>query len=317
MELYCQTAHTLVQLLKEKKISSKEITDALLQRIREHDVRLHAYVSIDGEVVPPSPLPKGPYEGIPIAVKDNICVKGRLTTCCSKILQGFQSPYHATVIERLLANGIFPFGRTNMDEFAFGSSTETSCYGITRNPWDMERIPGGSSGGSAAAVAADEAIWALGSDTGGSIRQPAALCGVVGLKPTYGRVSRYGLVAFASSLDQIGPITKDVEDAAILLGLLAGRDVMDSTSADIPVPDYHRSLVKDVRGIRIGVVKEHFTEGLDPEVEASVRQAMETLRQLGAEIREVSLPHSQYAVAVYYIVGPSEASSNLARFDGV
>jgi len=262
-------------------------------------------------------LPEGPLKGLPIAVKDNICVAHRLTTCCSKILEGFRPPYHATVITRLMGQGVFPFGRTNMDEFAFGSSTETSCYGLTRNPWDKDRIPGGSSGGSAAAVASDSAIWALGSDTGGSIRQPAGLCGVVGLKPTYGRVSRYGLVAFASSLDQIGPLTKDVEDAALLLGLMAGQDEMDSTSADIPVPDYRKSLVNDVKGIRIGIPKEHFEAGIDPEVEAAVRQAIKTLKGLGAEIKNVSLPHSKHAVAVYYIVGPAEASSNLARFDGV
>ena len=317
MDPFRQTAHGLMQLFKEKKLSPREVAPLLWERVKRSDSSLHAYISLEGDFNTPVPLPEGPFRGIPIAVKDNICVKGRLTTCCSKILEGFRPPYHATAIERLLANGIFPFGRTNMDEFAFGSSTETSCYGITRNPWDKERIPGGSSGGSAAAVAADEAIWALGSDTGGSIRQPASLCGVVGLKPTYGRISRYGLIAFASSLDQIGPLTKDVEDAAILMNLIAGHDVMDSTSAHVALPDFRRSLRNDIRGLRIGVPEEHFTQGLDPEVEAPVREAIETLKRLGAKIQSVSLPHSQHAVAVYYIVAPAEASSNLARFDGV
>ncbi len=317
MDLFRQTAHSLIRLIQEKKSSPSEIIASLRQRIKAVDPSLHAYLSLDGELQAPESFPKGSFQGLPIGIKDNICVKGRLTTCCSKILEGFRSPYHATVVRRLLAQGVFPFGRTNMDEFAFGSSTETSCYGVTFNPWDRKRIPGGSSGGSAAAVAADEAIWALGSDTGGSIRQPASLCSVVGLKPTYGRVSRYGLVAFASSLDQIGPITKDVEDAALLLGVIAGRDEMDSTSADLPVPDYRKALKKEIRGIRLGVPKEHFEKGLDPEVEAIVRRGIDTLKQLGAEIKEVSLPHSPQAVAVYYIVAPAEASSNLARFDGV
>ena len=316
MDLFRLTAHALTRLIEEKKTTSKEVASSLLERAKGIDPLLHAYLEWDDDLTIPS-LPKGKLGGIPIAVKDNICVKGRLTTCCSKILEGFSPPYHATVIEQLLANGAFPFGRTNMDEFAFGSSTETSCYGITRNPWNRDRIPGGSSGGSAAAVAADEAIWALGSDTGGSIRQPASLCGVVGLKPTYGRVSRYGLIAFASSLDQIGPLTKDVEDAALLLSIISGCDGMDSTSADIPLPDPRRSLVKDVHGLRIGVPKEYFTEGIDPEVEASVREAIAHLKRLGAEVKEITLPHSEHAVAVYYIVAPAEASSNLARFDGV
>lgn len=317
MEFFQQTAHRLVALFKEKKISPMELAESLRERAKRIDPSLHAYISLDGDFMIPDVFPEGPFQGIPIAVKDNICVKGRLTTCCSKILEGFRPPYHATVVERLLASGIFPFGRTNMDEFAFGSSTETSCYGITRNPWDKERIPGGSSGGSAAAVAADEAIWALGSDTGGSIRQPSSLCGVVGLKPTYGRVSRYGLVAFASSLDQIGPITKDVEDCALLLSLIAGHDSMDSTSANLPLPDYRRSLANGIRGVRIGVPKEYFSKGIDPEVEGTVRQAIETLKRLGADVQEISLPHSEHALAVYYIAAPAEASSNLARFDGV
>jgi len=317
MELFQQTAHALLSSLKDRKVSPQEVAASLLERVKGLDPSIHAFVSLEGDFETPTAFPGGSLPVIPIAVKDNICVKGRLTTCCSKILEGFKPPYHATVVERLMANGVYPFGRTNMDEFAFGSSTETSCYGITRNPWDKERIPGGSSGGSAAAVAADLAIWALGSDTGGSIRQPASLCGVVGLKPTYGRVSRYGLIAFASSLDQIGPITKDVEDGALLLSLIAGHDPMDSTSAERPLPDFRQALKKDVRGIRIGVPKEYFTEGLDPEVGEGVRQAMDTLKRLGAEVKEISLPYSRHVVAVYYLVATAEASSNLARFDGV
>ena len=259
----------------------------------------------------------GKLAGIPIAIKDNICVRDEETTCSSRILKGFRPPYDATVVKKLKSAGAVLLGKSNMDEFAFGSSCETSCYGPTKNPWDLGRIPGGSSGGSAAAVAADETILALGSDTGGSIRQPAALCGVVGLKPTYGRVSRYGLIAFASSLDQIGPITKDVEDSALLLNTIAGYDEMDSTSVDQSAPDYTKSLVKDVRGLRIGVPKEYFIKGLDKEVEASVKAAIETLKSLGAVVKEISLPHTEYAVATYYIVATAEASSNLARFDGV
>ncbi len=317
MDLFRQSAHALIRLIQEKKTSPQEIAASLRERIKQADPKLHAYVSIDGDFTVPESFERGGLSGIPLAVKDNICVAGRLTTCCSKILEGFKPPYSATVVERVIANGGYPFGRTNMDEFAFGSSTETSCYGITRNPWDPERIPGGSSGGSVAAVAADEAIWALGSDTGGSIRQPASLCGVVGLKPTYGRVSRYGLIAFASSLDQIGPVTKDVEDAALLLNAIGGHDAMDSTSAEVPLPDLRRSLVKDIRGVRIGVPKEYFTEGIDPEVTDIIRRAIEALKSLGAEVKEVSLPHSSYAIAVYYLVATAEASSNLARFDGV
>ena len=273
MELFRQTAHALLPFLKDRKVSPQEIAESLRERTKGLDPSIHAFVDRDGDFETASSFPQGPLHGIPIAVKDNICVKGRLTTCCSKILEGFKPPYNATVVEKLMANGAYPFGRTNMDEFAFGSSTETSCYGITHNPWDKERIPGGSSGGSAAAVAADLAIWALGSDTGGSIRQPASLCGVVGLKPTYGRVSRYGLIAFASSLDQIGPITKDVEDCALLFNVIAGHDGMDSTSAGLPMPDFRLALKKDVRGLRIGVPKEYFTEGLDGEVAVENHQS--------------------------------------------
>ena len=315
--LHQKTAHELLQELRSKKLSTQKLVEALTERIQEVDPRLKAYVEFDGKESVPRMLPEGPLQGLPIAIKDNICVKDRSATCGSKILAGFSPPYHATVVVKLLAAGTIPFGRTNMDEFAFGSSCETSCYGATRNPWDLERIPGGSSGGSAAAIAADEAILSLGSDTGGSIRQPAALCGVVGLKPSYGRVSRYGLIAFASSLDQIGPITKDVTDCALLLKVIAGYDPKDSTSADLPVPDYPVALQNNVKGLRIGIPKEYFVEGIDREVEESVRNAIDTLGRLGAKVQEVSLPSTPHAIAVYYIVAPAEASSNLARFDGV
>jgi aspartyl-tRNA(Asn)/glutamyl-tRNA(Gln) amidotransferase subunit A len=246
-----------------------------------------------------------------------MCVKGEDTTCASRILKGFKPPYDATAVKRLKDAGAVLLGKANMDEFAFGSSCESSCYGPTKNPWDLGRIPGGSSGGSAAAVAAGEATMALGSDTGGSIRQPAAMCGVVGLKPTYGRVSRYGLIAFASSLDQIGPITKDVEDAALALNVIAGYDEMDSTSADVPFKDFTTSLTGDVKGVRIGVPKEYFVEGIEPDVLKAVKEALALLEKMGAKVVDISLPHTEYAVSTYYIVGPAEASSNLARFDGV
>ncbi len=258
-----------------------------------------------------------PLFGVPVSVKDNICIQGKETTCASKILKGHVPPYDATVIERLKSKGATIFGQCNMDEFAFGSSSETSAFGPVRNPWDLDRVPGGSSGGSAAAVSADMTLAALGSDTGGSIRQPAAFCGVVGLKPTYGRVSRFGLIAFGSSFDQIGPITKTVEDAAILMNILAGHDSKDSTSAPMPVPDYTKALRRDVRGLRIGLPEEYFIEGIDPEVEKNVRAAAEILKRLGAEVKSVKLPHTAYSVAVYYIVAVAEASSNLGRFDGV
>ncbi|MFC1576568.1 Asp-tRNA(Asn)/Glu-tRNA(Gln) amidotransferase subunit GatA [Candidatus Omnitrophota bacterium] len=252
-----------------------------------------------------------------MVIKDNICEKGKLTTCGSKILKGFRPPYDATVVKKLKDAGLVVIGKANMDEFAFGSSCEASCYGPTKNPWDLERIPGGSSGGSASAVAAGMVPMALGSDTGGSIRQPAALSGVVGMKPTYGRVSRYGLIAFASSLDQIGPITTSVADSAKLLNVISGYDEMDSTSADLAVPDFTKSLVKDIKKIKIGIPKEYFPEGgIDKEVEASLGAAKETLKKLGAEIVDISLPHTKYAVSCYYIIAPAEASSNLARFDG-
>jgi aspartyl-tRNA(Asn)/glutamyl-tRNA(Gln) amidotransferase subunit A len=307
--LYSLTAH---KLLKDKANPS-EILASISGRIKSIEPKVKAFARVNKDPKPGS----GVLAGIPVLVKDNICVKGEETTCSSKILAGFRPPYDATVVRKLKGAGASLIGKANMDEFAFGSSCETSCYGPTRNPWATDRIPGGSSGGSAAAVAADETIMALGSDTGGSIRQPAALCGVVGLKPTYGRVSRYGLIAFASSLDQIGPITKDVEDAALLLGVIAGYDEMDSTSVDTPVPDYRRSLVKDVKGLRVGVPKEYLVKGIDRDVEDAVKGAIKVLEDLGAKIIDISLPHTEYAVATYYIVGPAEASSNLARFDGV
>jgi len=309
-KLYALTAHELISLKKSKA----EIAGSVHDRIEAVEPRVKAFVRVNNTS---SAEGGGVLSGIPVLVKDNICVSGEETTCSSRILDGFKPPYDATVVKKLKAAGAYLIGKSNMDEFAFGSSCETSCYGPTRNPWDLNRIPGGSSGGSAAAVAADETIMAIGSDTGGSIRQPAALCGVVGMKPTYGRVSRYGLIAFASSLDQIGPITKDVEDAALLLGIIAGYDEMDSTSVDMPVPDYKRSLVKDVKGLRVGVPKEYFIKGIDKDVEASVRKAIGVLKDLGAEIKDITLPHTEYAVATYYIVAPAEASSNLARFDGV
>jgi aspartyl-tRNA(Asn)/glutamyl-tRNA(Gln) amidotransferase subunit A len=261
----------------------------------------------------------GPYDGVPIALKDNLAVSGQPCTCASRILEGFVSPYNATVVERLLAHGLIPCGRTNMDEFAMGSSTENSAFRKTANPWDLERVPGGSSGGSAAAVAAGEAIAALGADTGGSIRQPASFCGVVGLKPTYGRVSRYGLVAYASSLDQIGPVAANVRDAAVLLGIIAGHDPMDSTSLDHPAEDFAAGLEgASVEGLRIGMPRQYFeTEGLDCEVRTAVEAAAERFRSLGAELVQVDLPHTKYAVATYYIIATAEASSNLARFDGI
>ena len=274
--------------------------------------KLNAIIYLNKETVSASTR-----SGKVITIKDNICVKDEPTTCASKILKGFKPPYDATVIKKLKEAGFVLMGKSNMDEFAFGSSCETSCYGPTHNPWDLKRIPGGSSGGSAAAVAADETILALGSDTGGSIRQPAALCGVVGLKPTYGRVSRYGLIAFASSLDQIGPFAKDVEDAALLLNVISGHDAMDSTSATERVPDYTKSLKGDVKGLKIGIPKEYFAKGLDNEVKCAVEAALDVLKGLGAKVKEISLSHTEYAVADYYILATAEASSNLARFDGV
>lgn len=316
MKLNELTAHEILDLVRSKKASPQEIFDAVVGQVKAVDSKVKAYVRLAAH---PWDAPSPGKDGmpVPIAIKDNMCIRGEETTCCSKILAGFRPPYDATVIRKLKASGGRLVGSTNMDEFAFGSSTENSFYGPTRNPWNLDCVPGGSSGGSAAAVAAHEAIWAIGSDTGGSIRQPAAFCGVVGLKPTYGRVSRYGLIAFASSLDQIGPITKDVRDSALLMNIIAGYDEYDSTCADMPVPDYTKSLVNDVKGLKVGIPKEYFVEGMDPEVKEAVHGAMEVLKKAGAHFVDISLPHTEYAVATYYIVATAEASSNLARYDGV
>jgi aspartyl-tRNA(Asn)/glutamyl-tRNA(Gln) amidotransferase subunit A len=323
------TISELTDKLARREVSAREATQACLDQITRVDGQIHAFISHDAADALAQAdaadklLAKGgggasrPLLGVPMAVKDVLCVKNQPLNCASKILGNFVSPYDATAIEKLKAAGAIVFGRLNMDEFAMGSSTENSAFGTTKNPWDITRIPGGSSGGSAAAVAAHECLASLGSDTGGSIRQPAALCGCVGLKPTYGRISRYGLVAFASSLDQIGPFTKDVRDAAILLGALSGVDPRDATSVPQPVPDYTAALTGNIRGLKIGLPKEYMIGGLDPEVKAAVAAAVKKFTELGAEIVEISLPHTDYAVAVYYIIATAEASANLARFDGI
>ena len=319
----------LAPKLAKREMSAREVTQACLDRIAQVDEKIHAFISHDTAdalaqadtadrlLAESASHAQYPLLGIPIAIKDVLAVKNHPLNCASKILGKFISPYDATAIEKLKAAGAIVFGRLNMDEFAMGSSTENSAFGVTRNPWDPTRIPGGSSGGSAAAVAADECIASLGTDTGGSIRQPAALCGCVGLKPTYGRISRYGLVAFASSLDQIGPFTKNVADAATLLGVMSGHDQRDSTSIPQPVPDYSAALTGGIRGLKLGLPKEYLIGGLDPEVKAAVDAAVKQFEQLGAEIVEVSLPHTDYAVATYYIIATAEASANLARFDGI
>jgi aspartyl-tRNA(Asn)/glutamyl-tRNA(Gln) amidotransferase subunit A len=318
--LFSLTVHEAQDLLRRKEVSPKEIVEALVGRIDQVDGVVHGYLSFDADRALAEAeradvsLPLG---GIPIAIKDVVSVQGHPCGCASKILQGYIAPFDATVIKRLRAAGAIPFGRTNMDEFAMGSSTENSAFGPSHNPWDPDRIPGGSSGGSSAVVAADQALAALGSDTGGSIRQPAALCGCVGVKPTYGRVSRYGLVAFASSLDQIGPLTKDVRDAALIMNVLSGVDPCDSTSLDEPVPDYTADLDKGVKGLTLGLPKEYFIKGVDPQVEEAVRAAVAGYERLGAKIVDLSLPHTEYALSTYYIIAPAEASANLARFDGV
>ncbi len=326
MSLHTLTIHQLREKLRRGDVSAREATQSLLDRIQSVDSKLKAYMWLNAEdalaqadTIDRSGIAKNGklLGGVPIAIKDVINVEGQPCTCASKILKGHTSVYDAFVVQRLREAGAILLGRTNMDEFAMGSSTENSSWGITHNPWDLERIPGGSSGGSAAAVAADEAFAALGSETGGSIRQPASLCGCVGLKTSYGRISRYGLVAFASSLDQIGPFTKDVADCALMLRVLAGHDASDSTSVPRPVPDYTASLKSGVKGLRIGLPKEYFIDGMDREVEAAVRAAIKKLQDLGAEIVEISLPHTDYAVAVYYLIATAEASANLARFDGV
>ena len=327
MQLYELTAHEIAEKLAAREVSAREVTDAVLDRIGDIEGHVKAYVTVTEAVAQAqadavdAARSRGetlsPLAGIPLALKDNLCTLGIETTCSSKILRGFLPPYSATVVDKLQAAGSVFVGKANLDEFAMGSSTENSAFGTSHNPWDLETVPGGSSGGSTAAVAAGEAFWALGSDTGGSIRQPAAFCGVVGLKPTYGRVSRYGLIAFASSLDQIGPITKDVHDAALLMNVLSGHDPMDSTSIDQRVPDYTKSLTRDVKGLRIGVPKEYFGEGIAPAVVSAVRTAIAQLVSMGATAEEISLPHTEYALPTYYIIAPAEASSNLARYDGV
>ncbi len=321
------TTWELAAKLSRREVSAVQVMQACLDRIERVEGRVHAFISYDPAdalaqaAAADHELADGPTRkpllGIPIGIKDVLAVRGQPLNCGSKILGKFISPYSATVIEKLRQAGAIVFGRLNMDEFAMGSSTENSAFGVTRNPWDTSRIPGGSSGGSAAAVAADECIAALGSDTGGSIRQPAALSGCVGLKPSYGRVSRYGLVAFASSLDQIGPLAKDVRDAALVLAAISGRDPRDSTSVPAPVPDYAAALDGRIKGLKLGLAKEYMIGGLDPEVGAAVQSAVRQYEKLGAEIVEISLPHTDFAVAAYYIIATAEASANLARFDGI
>ena len=327
MELNELTAHELHRKLKKKEIKAVDILESVFRRIDRVEGQISAFTSLDKKraIDVLSSLDKKEkidepsfLYGIPVAVKDNICLKSGQTSCSSRVLKNFISPYSATVIKKLEEAGSVIFGKTNLDEFAMGSSTETSFIGPTHNPWDIKTIPGGSSGGSAAAVAADEAIFAIGSDTGGSIRQPAACCGVVGMKPSYGLVSRYGLVAFASSLDQIGPITKDVYDAALVLNVIAGFDRRDSTSIpDLPKKDYTAFLCPEIEGMRLGLPREYFLPGLDSEVEEAVRRAVSLLEKSGAEIIEISLPHTEYCLPAYYIIATAEASANLARYDGV
>jgi len=324
--LYRLTVHEAHELLRRREVSSLELTESVLEKIESSDQEIKAYITPTPEIaleqarqaderIAASDI--GPLTGIPMAIKDNICTKGVLTTCGSRILENFVPPYDATVVERLRQEGSVLVGKTNMDEFAMGSSTEHSAFFPTHNPWDVSRVPGGSSGGSAAAVLTNETIFALGSDTGGSVRQPAGLCGVVGLKPTYGRVSRYGLIAFASSLDQIGPLTKDVTDCALVMNAIGLHDPLDSTSANEPTPNYTSCLKEDLRGIVVGVPTEYFAAGLDRAVEDRVRAAIEKLADLGAEVREISMPHERYVVATYFLTSWAEASANLARYDGL
>ncbi|MDQ2907387.1 MAG: Asp-tRNA(Asn)/Glu-tRNA(Gln) amidotransferase subunit GatA [Chloroflexota bacterium] len=326
-EVYELSIHEAGELLRQRKVSSVELTRAYLERIRAIDDKVRAYTLVTDDVALKqaeaadrrfaSGEAVTPLTGIPLAIKDVICTKDITTTCGSRMLEHFKPPYNATVMEKLNAAGAVMLGKTNMDEFAMGSSTEHSAFFPTHNPWDLERAPGGSSGGSAAAVAAGLAMGAYGSDTGGSIRQPASLCNVVGLKPTYGRVSRFGLVAFASSLDQIGPFARDARDAALLLQAVAGVDAGDATSSPRPVPAYSESLTGNIKGLRIGVPEEYWVEGTQPGVVQAVRRDIEVLRDLGAEVSPVSLPHTRYGVSAYYIIAPAEASANLARYDGV
>lgn len=327
MELHELTIHAAHDLLRGKKVSSVELTRAVLDRVAALDEKVGAYITVTGEqaleqaATADRAIAAGemtPLTGIPLGIKDLMCTRDIPTTCASKILENFVPPYNATVVEKLTRAGAVTVGKLNMDEFAMGSSNEHSAFQVTHNPWDLDRVPGGSSGGSAAAVAADLCLGALGSDTGGSIRQPASHCGVVGIKPTYGRVSRFGLVAFASSLDQIGPLAKDTHDCAILMNAVSGYDPQDSTSVPRDVPDYTGALKKGLKGTRAGIPREYTDkEGLDPEVSAAVKAAIAKLQELGVECVEVSLPHTEHCVAVYYVIAPCEASSNLARYDGV
>jgi len=321
------TAHELGARYRSGVATPTEAVTEYLARIEGLDRHVHAFLTVTrDDALREAALadarfkagtPRGPLDGVPVALKDVFCTRGVRTTCGSRILDDFVPPYDATVVTRLRAAGAVLLGKLNMDEFAMGSSTEHSAFFTTRNPWDLARVPGGSSGGAAAVVAADLAALSLGTDTGGSIRQPAAFCGVLGMKPTYGRVSRYGLIAFASSLDQVGPLAKDVEDAALMLEAIAGADPMDSTAVDVPVPDYRAALGQGIEGMRIGVPAEYFMDGMDPEVERAVREAIASLEKLGARTEPVSLPHTGYGLAAYYVIAPAEASSNLARYDGV
>ena len=327
MELFKYTASQLHDKLVSKEVSAVELTKNVLARVDAVEKDVKSYITqtrvnaiaqaeaVDAKIKQGQAI--SILAGIPGALKDNICTKGTTTTCGSQILAEFVPPYHATVVEKLMAEDTVIIGKANMDEFAMGGSTENSGFFTTHNPWDLTTVPGGSSGGSAAAVAAGQAIWALGSDTGGSIRQPAAYCGLVGMKPTYGRVSRYGLVAYASSLDQIGPITRDVTDCAHVLNIICGHDAKDSTSINTIVPDYTKSLINNVKGLKIGIPREYFVSGMDPEVEKAINKAIEQLVALGAEYKEISMPHTEYALSAYYMIAPAEASSNLARYDGV
>ena len=327
MDLFRLKAHELQQKLSRREVSAVEITQSVLARADKVDSTIQSFITRTPEAAlaqakrVDEKMARGesvsPLAGIPGALKDNMCTKGVKTTCASKILANFVPPYDATITEKLAAADAVIVGKANLDEFAMGSSTENSGFCVTRNPWDTERVPGGSSGGSGAAVAAGEAIWSLGSDTGGSIRLPAAYCGVVGLKPTYGRVSRYGLVAYASSLDQIGPFARDVRDCALVLGAISGHDRRDSTSINAPVPDYTAKLEAGVKGLKIGLPREYFVAGMQPEVEAAIRRSIDELVDMGAELVEVSMPNTQYALATYYLIATAEASSNLGRYDGV
>ena len=327
MELFRLTAHELHDKLIRREVSATEITRSVLDRTEKAEPKIRSFITrmaetalqqaaaVDAKIVRGEAI--APLAGIPGALKDNMCTNGVKTTCASKILANFVPPYDATITEKLAADDAVIVGKANLDEFAMGSSTENSGFFVTRNPWDTDRVPGGSSGGSGAAVAAGEAIWSLGSDTGGSIRMPAAYCGIVGLKPTYGRVSRYGLVAYASSLDQIGPFAKDVRDCALVLGAISGHDRRDSTSIDAPVPDYTKNLGAGVKGLKIGLPHEYFMPGMEPAVETAIRRSIDELVAMGAELVEVSMPHTQYALAAYYLIATAEASSNLGRYDGV